>query len=457
MKKFIIPLITVVTVVVIVLSGCVGAPPPVTPPPVTPPPVTPPPEEELPEVTVTIGVLQPLTGPVGDIGLGGAQGCRLAAKQINEAGGFIIGGERCFLDLIEFDDKMDPSLSVTGASMMVDAGVPIIMGPIAGAPTMAAQKVTEPAHVSIMGYNVTEEIIDRPGINYTFGGDTPANRVLYYGPYYVGELGLRSVVLLVFNDPQFRETAELVTEDFEARGCEVLATEIFEADTTDFYTYLTKLEGFGADALFVMGTGVHGALICKQRLELGWPVQILSTDTFYGTGMPFFQAAGPSAEGVIEAAFGLDPFQELTPTVVESLGYDPVKREAFIHDVIEEYGLEFLSLYQGIYFDYVYAAVEAMVNAQSYDDKDAIHYALERTDYRGTYGHYTWWPDLHRTSYTRMFVRLHITDPETMEYFGEPIGLAEPVREPAGARYQNWITKVITPLSIPAIREALGY
>ena len=50
MKKFIVPLLTVVVLVSIIFAGCVpGAPeaPPVTPPPVTPPPVTPPPVEPV--------------------------------------------------------------------------------------------------------------------------------------------------------------------------------------------------------------------------------------------------------------------------------------------------------------------------------------------------------------------------------------------------------------------------
>jgi len=43
MKKFIVPLLTVVVLVSMIFTGCVpGAAPPVTPPPVTPPPVTPP-------------------------------------------------------------------------------------------------------------------------------------------------------------------------------------------------------------------------------------------------------------------------------------------------------------------------------------------------------------------------------------------------------------------------------
>lgn len=72
-----------------------------------------------------IGLEGPLTGPQSDIGIGMLDGARLAAREINAAGGVL--GRR--VRIIPINDAADPAVGVAAAKAAIHAGLDGVVGP----------------------------------------------------------------------------------------------------------------------------------------------------------------------------------------------------------------------------------------------------------------------------------------------------------------------------------------
>src|SRR5690606_12710214 len=75
--------------------------------------------------TIRIGLEGPLTGDQQAIGQGMLKGARLAAKQLNAAGG--LDGRQ--VEIVPIDDAADPDTGVKAAEAAIAAGLDGIVGP----------------------------------------------------------------------------------------------------------------------------------------------------------------------------------------------------------------------------------------------------------------------------------------------------------------------------------------
>jgi len=415
---------------------------------------------------VEIGSIHPMSGAFGWLGNVNTQGAEIAIEIANNDVGVIINNERVFFTLYQYDDRSDPKLSMAGAELMKERGIKVIH--VVGVElTVAIQQVTEPAEIVIFGYNWDLDSM-REGLHYTFASDCIRERIAFYGQYYVDELGCEKVGFITENVPVWYDTSEYMINDFTARGCECVANEMYEPDCTDFYPHLTKLKGMDMDALVIVGGASTSALICKQRLEVGWPVQILGTDVMYGEGTPFFKVAGEAANGIIEQAWVLEPTMELEPWLVETMEIDPELHTRLNDIILERHGVEGYSPYQGVSADYILMLIAAMEKAQSWDDGTKIKEAMETIDWRGGFLHLVFYDSdehwrFHRKLYSRVFVRTHVDDPVTGAFHGEILAACKPVRPPIGGHPDpetyglEYDFTIKTPISIKDIRAELGY
>jgi branched-chain amino acid transport system substrate-binding protein len=106
---------------------------------------------------VRIGVAQPLSGPLASIGGDMLNGAKLAAEDINKAGGVRIGGTYRKVEIVSVDDRADAKVGVEVAKHLVDedviaaiahlnSGVSIAAAPIyakAGIPQLAISTKTQ--------------------------------------------------------------------------------------------------------------------------------------------------------------------------------------------------------------------------------------------------------------------------------------------------------------------------
>ena len=94
--------------------------------------------------TLKIGMMAMLSGPGAAWGSAIKDGVEFALKEVNEAGGIKVDGDRYLLEMVVWDDKSTGSEGATGAQMFVfDDNLKFVQGPPAGAPVNAAVPIFE--------------------------------------------------------------------------------------------------------------------------------------------------------------------------------------------------------------------------------------------------------------------------------------------------------------------------
>jgi branched-chain amino acid transport system substrate-binding protein len=105
---------------------------------------------------VVIGVAQPLSGPVAAQGTAVADGARIAAKEINDAGG--ISGRT--LKLVIEDDANDPATCVSIAQRLTTKVRPAaVMGGWGSSCTLAMQPVLERAQMPLLVETSSSDLV----------------------------------------------------------------------------------------------------------------------------------------------------------------------------------------------------------------------------------------------------------------------------------------------------------
>ena len=101
-----------------------------------------------PPDTVRIGVAQPLTGNLAELGQDLHNGVKLAVAELNKEG-FKIKGKPVTLEIVAMDDRSDPATGKEVAQKMIDAGVVAVIGnlnsgvSIEAAPIYAAKDIAQ--------------------------------------------------------------------------------------------------------------------------------------------------------------------------------------------------------------------------------------------------------------------------------------------------------------------------
>src|SRR5271155_1988880 len=127
--------------------------------------------------TVKIGVNAALTGSFVSAGNTVHNAVKLAVKQINDAGGFVVNGKTYKLEPYYRDDRTDVNTAIANARELVeDIGVKAVWGTESHDFSIAMTKITNPAKViqftgnSSLGPFIMAQGAAQPGgaLHYTF-------------------------------------------------------------------------------------------------------------------------------------------------------------------------------------------------------------------------------------------------------------------------------------------------
>jgi ABC-type branched-subunit amino acid transport system substrate-binding protein len=122
--------------------------------------------------TITIGVIDSLTGGLSGLGVGLNQVIGVAARQINRVG--LAGGRQVVFDVR--DDTSDPNQSVVAAQALLAEGVAGIIGPISSQEVFQVQSLTYDAQIVEISASATSTELDgEPPPIYFFRTAPPDN------------------------------------------------------------------------------------------------------------------------------------------------------------------------------------------------------------------------------------------------------------------------------------------
>ena len=246
---------------------------------------------------IKIGVAGPFTGGSSSMGVSMRDGVRLAADEINKAGG-VLGRQ---ILLVERDDEAKNERGVQIAQELINKEkVAATVGYINTGVALASQRFFQEAKIPVMNNVATGSIITKQfeaqPENYVFRN---AAHDSIQAPMIVEEAvtkrGFKKVAILADST----NYGQLGRADLEAalklKGITPVAVEKFNIKDVDMTAQLLKAKEAGAEAVLTYGIGPELAQIANGMTKLGWKVPIVGSWTLSMAN--YIDNAGPGGEG----------------------------------------------------------------------------------------------------------------------------------------------------------------
>lgn len=295
--------------------------------------------------TLGVGLCAPMTGGAASWGKKSEVGTKFAIERINARGGIVpkCKTEARMLELVEVaDDKNDPREGASIAQRFIDnEKILVMIGPLTSTVALAQAPIMNKHGLTQLAIGATAPAYTKAG-PYSFRlVPTDAFQGRYIAKWANDQGKWKTYAVIYVNDDYGRSLAEVFQTGLKEIGVDeknVVASEAYLPNDTDFSVQLAKIKGLNPDALFIAGHYKEGALIARQARELALNAQILGTD---GIGHPeYIKIAGKAAEGTIYSGyFSLEdkrPYiQQWAAEFKEKLGYDPGLVEAIANDCVE--------------------------------------------------------------------------------------------------------------------------
>tara|TARA_R100000353_G_scaffold5362_1_gene7536 strand:+ start:1089 stop:2252 length:1164 start_codon:yes stop_codon:yes gene_type:complete len=219
---------------------------------------------------VNIGFTGPLSGGAALYGENTLEGLRMAAEEINAAGGITVDGEEYTINIQSLDDKYSPSqAAVNGKRLVQQYNAPVIFTPHSGG-TFALQAFNERDGFLVMSYTSVPAVTAK-GNKLTV--KIPPNFTDYIEPFSritMDRFGNKLGVANATHDYAKYWTKEFVPVWRELGG-EVAAMNPMDYNkSADFYTGVSKVLSEDPDVMFVGGASEPTGLVVRQARELGF-------------------------------------------------------------------------------------------------------------------------------------------------------------------------------------------
>ena len=247
--------------------------------------------------TIKIGVSGPFTGGSSSMGVSMRDGVKLAADEINKAGG-LLGRQ---IQLVERDDEAKNERGVQIAQELINKEkVAATVGYINTGVALASQRFYQEAKIPVMnnvatGSLVTQQFADQPE-NYIFRN---AAHDSIQAPMIVEEAIVRRKfknVAILADSTNYGQLGRADLEKaLELKGVKAVAVEKFNIKDVDMTPQLLKAKQAGAEAILTYAIGPELAQIANGMTKLGWKVPMIGSWTLSMAN--FIDNAGPGGEG----------------------------------------------------------------------------------------------------------------------------------------------------------------
>jgi branched-chain amino acid transport system substrate-binding protein len=257
---------------------------------------------------VRLGALFPLTGDLSDKGLDSANGVRLAAEEINAAGG-IAALKGAKLDVVFADTRGKPRVGAREAERLIkEEGVAAIIGTYQSSVTKPATKVAEQLETPFIVSISIADIITERGFSYTFRVQPKAQYYARDQIQFLKDLEklagyLVSRVGLLYENTDFgTSTAFAQKRALKEMGFQVVADVGYKAEgATTLDNEVARVLASDPDIILTVTYLMDSILIRRALVASGTSVPMV--DMAGGTvSSEYVQVLGPLAEGTFTMA-----------------------------------------------------------------------------------------------------------------------------------------------------------
>ncbi len=327
-------------------------------------------------ITLKIAHIGPLTGAAAVYGVATSRGAKIAADEINAAGG------KYKIEIIDEDDTHDAEVAVNAYNSAMDAGAQMIIGTTTTTPCIAVGAVAYEERVFMLTPSASSTAVTKDKDNvYQVCFTDPAQGAA--SAEYIAQKGLPTKIAVIYNNADAYSTGiyQTFAEKAPEVGLEIVSTTTFTDDTTDFSVQVADAQNNGAELVFL-------------PIYYTPASQILITSNSIGYKPVFFGVDG--MDGILSIE-GFDT----------SLAEGVMLLTPFSADAKDEKTQKFVATYQELYneipnqfaadaYDGVYALVAAAEKADvkageaAEDICDRMIAAMQELEITGVTGTMTW-------------------------------------------------------------------
>lgn len=321
---------------------------------------------------IKIGVFGPMTGDAAGYGQSLREAVDLVVKEKNAAGGLL--GQK--ITVVYGDDAGKPEQAVSVAKRLTASDeVLIMLGSISSPASLAASQVAKAAETAQIVISGTAQRITTQGNKWVFRSAIPDTKFAADLVDFINEKfpGKKKVAFIYVNDDFGKGGFVGFKTRGEKYGLQIVAEERYTRGDLDFTSQLSRIKESGADLMVDWSRYAEGALIIKQKKQMGIDMPYFGSD---GQAHPKFrELAGGAAEGAyypthfsVTAIAGNKAAEDFTAKVRAAYNKDP----DFVHAQA---------------YDAMTATVMAVQKAGA-PDKAKIRDALSNVEFDGVRGRF---------------------------------------------------------------------
>jgi branched-chain amino acid transport system substrate-binding protein len=324
---------------------------------------------------IPIGVYAATSGSEAAFGQATVQGEKLAAEEINNAGGVL--GKKIRLVIEDDQGKAEEAASVV-TKLITHDNVLAILGENSSNQSLAAAPICQASKVPMISPSSTNPSVTKKG-DYIF-------RVCFTDPYQGKALAmfvrtnLHATTAAILRDNKNDYSvglAEVIRKEFTALGGRIVAEQSYSGGDSDFRPQLTAIKGANPQVLFIPGFYTEVGQIAIQARDLGMTIPMVGGD---GWDSPtVIQIGGKSVDGCYfsDHYFVGEPrpaVQRFVAEIRRRSGNNPDANSALGYDAL-------------------YTLTNAIKRAGSLDRKAIRDQIAATKDYQGVSGVITMGPD----------------------------------------------------------------
>lgn len=300
---------------------------------------------DIPDDTLLVGGIGPVTGGAAIYGSAVKKGMELAIEEVNAAGG--VNGIKLMLDFQ--DDEHNPEKAVNAYNTLKDRGAQVILGTVTSQPCKAVAPLAAADGMFLLtpSGSAVECVADENAFRICFSDpDQGAASAVY-----IGEHGTAKKVAVIYDssDVYSKGIYDSFMSEVDNQPFEVVESQAFTADSKqDFSVQLQKIKSSGADLVYLPIYYQEAALILQQAETIGLPedIKYFGCDGLDGL-VAQLGADSALADGVIL----------LTPFAADA---DDEKTKVFTAAYKAKFDNEIPNQFAADGYDAIYTLVEAM-------------------------------------------------------------------------------------------------
>ncbi len=241
---------------------------------------------------VKIGVVMPMSGPIGGFGQSANKGIELAHELTPK----LKNGDT--IKVVLLDNKSDKIESANAMQKLVSSDkVDAAVGALTSTNTMAITKIAGAGKVPLVAPVATNilvtknrEFANRVCFSDAFQGQVAAN-------FIKNELGKKKVVLITDVKQDYSiGISKVFKKYFKSIGGTVVKQVMMNSGDTDFKAMISSIKAMKPELVFYPIYSAEAALIAKQAKQLGLNVPFVGTDGMTADKV-FFETGGDAIEG----------------------------------------------------------------------------------------------------------------------------------------------------------------